>query len=52
MYNDILMALLFVMTMCYIFGRVADVASESRLKQLEKDKELEKKKKIDTLYGR
>tara|TARA_R100000908_G_C3691957_1_gene105987 strand:+ start:119 stop:277 length:159 start_codon:yes stop_codon:yes gene_type:complete len=52
MHNDVLMALLFIMSMCYIFGRIADSASESRQKQLAKTRELEKKKKIDSLYGR
>ena len=52
LYNDVVMALLFVLSTCYIFSRIAEVASASRQKQLIKTKEHEKKKKIDSLYGR
>jgi len=52
MYNDVFMVLLSLFTMCYVFSRIADAASASRQRQLIENEKKEKKKKIDSLYGR
>ena len=50
--GEISLGILVLLSVCYVLSRIADVACSSRERKIVEHREQEKKKRIDSLYGR
>ena len=52
MQDDFFLALVMITCCCYMLARISSFAEASRDKRLKENMEEERKKKVDSLYGR
>ena len=52
MFDDVFFIILYIFMLCYIFSRISSFASDSRERSRIVTRELDRRRKIDSLYGR